>query len=224
MLELPIDGTELLAQAAMRWQDARAQLQKEGVLSEGPWFQLVALGKPHYYADETRGNYYKVWYQGDKAVAVEHTQSSFWPSGFGNTGWVTLAPNPGFYQLPSMPLLRSGQIHFVDYYNMVLRLVAQPILQFTFQAFDQDYLRVVTDAEGSWRYWDSGISGPRYSLHVPPRLPRKPEFTECRVCHCTNDNCAQCLVASGNCCSWVAPYLCSRCYAEQQAGKEVQNG
>lgn len=33
----------------------------------------------------------------------------------------------------------------------------------------------------------------------------------CRVCGCTDDDCRQCIEATGQPCSWVAADLCSRC-------------
>lgn len=33
----------------------------------------------------------------------------------------------------------------------------------------------------------------------------------CRVCGCTDDNCEQCIEATGEACHWVEDDLCSRC-------------
>lgn len=41
----------------------------------------------------------------------------------------------------------------------------------------------------------------------------------CRVCGCTDDDCSQCIEATGEPCTWVEPDLCSRC--AQQLGKGV---
>lgn len=34
---------------------------------------------------------------------------------------------------------------------------------------------------------------------------------KCRVCHCTDDDCSQCIAATRGPCSWVEEDLCSRC-------------
>lgn len=39
---------------------------------------------------------------------------------------------------------------------------------------------------------------------------------KCRVCGCTEDDCSQCIEASGEPCTWVEYDLCSRCKNEQQ--------
>jgi hypothetical protein len=41
-----------------------------------------------------------------------------------------------------------------------------------------------------------------YDLLTTPR---------CRVCGCTQDDCRQCIAATGQPCHWVEPDLCSRC-------------
>lgn len=41
----------------------------------------------------------------------------------------------------------------------------------------------------------------------------------CRVCHCTDDDCSQCIEATGGPCSWVEADLCSRCQSEIQNTK-----
>lgn len=33
----------------------------------------------------------------------------------------------------------------------------------------------------------------------------------CRICGCTDDDCSQCIAATGEPCSWVEVDLCSRC-------------
>lgn len=42
----------------------------------------------------------------------------------------------------------------------------------------------------------------------------------CRVCGCTDDDCSECIVATGHPCAWVKgePDLCSRCAAELKPG------
>jgi len=44
---------------------------------------------------------------------------------------------------------------------------------------------------------------------APQQLP-----DTCFICGCVDDNCEQCIEASGGPCSWVAPDLCSRCFEE----------
>lgn len=47
----------------------------------------------------------------------------------------------------------------------------------------------------------------------------------CRVCGCTDNECSQCVEATGQPCHWVEPDLCSRCadeiYAAADAAAEV---
>ncbi len=38
----------------------------------------------------------------------------------------------------------------------------------------------------------------------------------CRECGCTDDECSQCIEATGQPCHWVEPDLCSRCFDEMQ--------
>src|SRR6186713_436062 len=44
------------------------------------------------------------------------------------------------------------------------------------------------------------------------------EPRKCRVCGCTDDDCRQCIEATGSPCSWVEDDLCSACQAEIDAG------
>jgi ParB/RepB/Spo0J family partition protein len=50
------------------------------------------------------------------------------------------------------------------------------------------------------------------------------EVQKCRVCGCTEDDCSQCIEASGRPCSWVKgqPNLCTRCKDEQDAAAAKQ--
>jgi hypothetical protein len=45
------------------------------------------------------------------------------------------------------------------------------------------------------------------------------EFTErsCRVCGCTQEDCSQCIAATGQPCFWIEQDLCSRCKKEEPA-------
>lgn len=36
----------------------------------------------------------------------------------------------------------------------------------------------------------------------------------CRVCGCTDDDCSQCIEATGHFCYWIEEDLCSRCDQE----------
>lgn len=47
-----------------------------------------------------------------------------------------------------------------------------------------------------------------------------PEPRACRVCGCTDDDCSQCIEATGEPCHWVEKDLCSRCADEQRARVE----
>ncbi len=50
----------------------------------------------------------------------------------------------------------------------------------------------------------------------------------CRECGCTDDDCSQCIEATGKPCHWVEPDLCSRCadkiIAAADAAAEVHEG
>lgn len=37
------------------------------------------------------------------------------------------------------------------------------------------------------------------------------QIQTCRICGCTDDDCSQCIEATGEPCHWVAENLCSRC-------------
>lgn len=49
-----------------------------------------------------------------------------------------------------------------------------------------------------------------------------PDFSikTCRVCGCTDDDCSQCIAATGAPCHWVEDDLCSRCADELKAKQE----
>ncbi len=42
------------------------------------------------------------------------------------------------------------------------------------------------------------------------------EIQACRVCGCTDDDCHQCIMRTGEPCSWVEPDLCSACVSPPQ--------
>ncbi|HEX4614245.1 MAG TPA: hypothetical protein VH092_39120 [Urbifossiella sp.] len=45
------------------------------------------------------------------------------------------------------------------------------------------------------------------------------KYRRCRACGCTDDDCRQCVAATGHACHWVEgldPPVCSRCHGEQQ--------
>ncbi len=44
---------------------------------------------------------------------------------------------------------------------------------------------------------------------------------KCRVCGCTQEDCSQCIEASGQPCHWVDEDLCSRCEGEMQAARQA---
>lgn len=41
---------------------------------------------------------------------------------------------------------------------------------------------------------------------------------KCRECGCTDNDCSQCIAATGEPCHWVEPDLCSRCKDELDTG------
>ena len=49
-------------------------------------------------------------------------------------------------------------------------------------------------------------------------LTEKPAYSHCHQCGCTQEDCSQCIEATGEPCSWVTPYLCSRCFQQQEGG------
>lgn len=42
----------------------------------------------------------------------------------------------------------------------------------------------------------------------------------CRVCGCTDDNCARCVIKTGEPCFWIEPDLCSACIEEALPGED----
>lgn len=44
----------------------------------------------------------------------------------------------------------------------------------------------------------------------------------CKQCGCTDDDCSQCIAASGEPCYWVEPELCSRCAAETETWRQAK--
>jgi hypothetical protein len=53
-----------------------------------------------------------------------------------------------------------------------------------------------------------------------PDLEDEAERT-CRVCGCTDDDCSQCIEATGEACSWVSEDLCSRCEQEGEGLEDL---
>jgi len=54
-----------------------------------------------------------------------------------------------------------------------------------------------------------------FIVNLRRQLPKS-----CRACGCTDDDCRQCVEATGHACSWVEgedPPICSRCAAEEDA-------
>lgn len=201
----------LLCLANWRWMRAMTQLQAEGILSKEVGQRPLALGRASYYAQPTRDNYYKVWRVGERIVASETLSDGgriFYDEGTATYGTVGLYGNPGWGCLPDSTL---GAIHFRDYQHMAAVTVSY------------DDTRVDTNHgvgfRVQWHRRDGTVwvqaPGSFEEVQQLARLPRRPEFTQCRVCGCTNGDCRQCIAASGQPCHWVAPYLCSRCHAEE---------
>lgn len=66
---------------------------------------------------------------------------------------------------------------------------------------------------------------------VPDEILRRPEKRQlppmedeptCRVCGCTEDDCSECVEATGEPCHWVEPDLCSRCAGVAADSKPLQ--
>lgn len=53
----------------------------------------------------------------------------------------------------------------------------------------------------------------------PPKVAAT-EVRRCRVCGCTDDDCSQCIEATGEPCHWVEDDLCSRCAGESAEDNE----
>lgn len=49
----------------------------------------------------------------------------------------------------------------------------------------------------------------------------KADKRKCRACGCTEEDCSQCIEATGLACSWVEADLCSRCQGEIDAGLRI---
>jgi hypothetical protein len=73
------------------------------------------------------------------------------------------------------------------------------------------YIRVV----GQLRPSEAAMHRAELARRVPP---------SCRVCGCTDDDCRQCVEATGHACHWVEgedPPVCSRCYYPSTAPKSI---
>lgn len=66
---------------------------------------------------------------------------------------------------------------------------------------------------------------------VPDEILRRPKKRElppmddepaCRICGCTEDDCSECVEATGEPCHWVEPDLCSRCAGDATGNKALQ--
>jgi hypothetical protein len=69
----------------------------------------------------------------------------------------------------------------------------------------------VSSSDTGWRQRELELAARRRSRRTG-RL-RDLQSGRCRVCACTDDDCSQCVEATGEPCSWVdeARTLCSRC-------------
>ena len=48
---------------------------------------------------------------------------------------------------------------------------------------------------------------------------------ECTICACTDDDCTNCYMKTGEPCHWAAPGICSACAAETEApGYKLSQG
>lgn len=56
-----------------------------------------------------------------------------------------------------------------------------------------------------------------------PATERSTDVRRCRVCQCTDDDCSQCIAATGSPCHWVGADLCSRCALFTPAPNVVQD-
>jgi hypothetical protein len=53
----------------------------------------------------------------------------------------------------------------------------------------------------------------RLTAYLSSNRPKKVAGeSECRICHCTDSYCAQCIVRTGNQCDWVERDLCGACH------------
>jgi ParB family chromosome partitioning protein len=60
------------------------------------------------------------------------------------------------------------------------------------------------------------------SATPPPAKKGKKSERTCRVCGCTENDCAQCIEKTGEPCTWVAEDLCSACVGEQEPQPELE--
>lgn len=50
-------------------------------------------------------------------------------------------------------------------------------------------------------------------------MSKRPKVQTCRICGCTDNDCARCIKRTGAACFWVGPNLCSACALEGSAGE-----
>jgi hypothetical protein len=213
----------LLCLASLRWMRAMTQLQAEGVLSREVGQRPLALGKASYYAQRTRDNYYKVWRIAELVVAIEVVSqgSVYYNEGKATFGSITLNEGGSWVYMPAYDL---PVLHHRDYQNMIAVVTGHDDVQVTTCSSIGGYRTQWHRRDGT--VW-AQLPGSYDVVQQPAQAARLPEFTKCRVCGCTNDDCRQCIAASGQPCAWAAPYLCTRCYVEQKEGalgKEVPGG
>lgn len=74
----------------------------------------------------------------------------------------------------------------------------------------------ISEAEADIYHRQHLANGYSLEFDVPVRA--------CRECGCTDDDCSQCIEATGQACHWVETDLCSRCKDAIKVGDTIQLG
>lgn len=81
------------------------------------------------------------------------------------------------------------------------------------------YATLLEAAEGtSEDDWEQHTDGKIYCSVCAP----KHTDPGCINCGCTDEDCSQCVAATGEACHWVGPRKCSRCFDEDGKPKESE--
>ncbi len=196
------------------WQVCELQLEIDGL--------VPLIGRCEYRVDPLEPEYkLKVWRRNGEVVASEHIAWSARAHGYVSLNAYAEGPSPETHYL----LTQAKNLIDKSEFDQVLKSVLDwDQIQWRFADFsttpfrfsstyeNRQYVFRTQNPEGWHREDDIRTVKPTFK----PRL--RAFYTKCRVCGCTNDDCRQCVLASGRACSWVAPYLCSRCYEEQKGG------
>ena len=199
--------------ASKRWELAALELAEEGA--------LAAFGTSSYYLDQENPEYLvKVYSQLGQVVATETIAWNSHADGYCSLYiWGPLTGANKEWDNLKRALQPISREVWAELLNTMLRA---EVIQWRYadlrsgmwvyqSVFETLTHFAYTVKASGWHDRDDRVVLKKRRYRVAP-------FQQCRVCGCTNDNCAQCVAATGQPCHWVAPYLCSRCAAEQGKG------